>query len=50
MDRGDNGRVVGDDVRVIAKHPNRTRDARGTDDHEETSIPLATTGGVALTT
>ena len=50
MDSGANGGVTGNDVRVIAKHPDSTVDVRGIDDHEIASIPLVTTGGVTLTT
>ena len=50
MDRGVNGDVAGNDVRFITKHPDRTGDVRGIDNHEIASIPLVTTGRVALTT
>ena len=50
MDRGANGVVAGNDVRVIAKHPNWAVDVRGIDNHEIESIPLVTTGSITLTT
>ena len=50
VDRGANGGVAGNDVRVIAKHPDRTVDVRGIDNHEITHIPLVTAGGVTSTT
>ena len=50
VDIGANGGVAGNDVRAIAKHPDRTVDVRGIDNHEITSIPLVTVGGVTSTT
>ena len=50
MDRGTNGSTSGNDVRVIAKHPERTVDVRGIDNHKIVCIPLVTSGGVILTT
>ena len=50
MDKGSNGSVAGNDVRVIAKHPDRIVDIRCVDSHEITSIPVVTPGGVLLTT
>ena len=50
MDRGANGGVVGNDVSVIAKHPDRKVDFCGVDNHEIAYITLVTTGGGALTT
>ena len=50
MDVGANGDVAGNDVRVIAKHPDRIVDIRGIDNHEITSILLVAAGGVVLTT
>jgi hypothetical protein len=49
VDRSANGRVAGNDVRVIAKYPDRTADVHGIDNHDITSIPLVTAGGVTLT-
>ena len=50
MDIRDNSDVAGNDVRVIAKHPDRNVEIRGIDNHEITSIPLVTAGGITLTT
>lgn len=50
VDRCANGGVAGNDVRVIDKHPDRTVDVRGINNHEITSIPLVTAGGVTSTT
>ena len=50
MDRGHNGVVAGNAVRVIAKHPDRTVDVRGVDNHEIAHVPLVTAGSVTLTT
>ena len=50
MDVGANGHVAGNDVRVIAKHPDRTVEISGIDNHEITSILLVTAGGIVLTT
>ena len=50
MDRGANGSVAANDIRVISKHPDRTVNARGIDNHEIVFITLVTAGGVALTT
>jgi hypothetical protein len=44
-DRGANGGVAGNDVRVIFK-TNRTVDIRGIDNHQVTNIPIGTVGGV----
>jgi Reverse transcriptase (RNA-dependent DNA polymerase) len=45
VDRGANGGVAGDDVRVIFK-TNRNVDIRGIDNHQVTNIPIGTVGGV----
>jgi hypothetical protein len=45
VDRGANGGVAGNDVRVIFK-TNRTVDIRGIDNHQVTNIPIGTVGGV----
>ena len=50
MNRRDNGGLAGNYVRVIVKHPDRTVDILGVDNHEITSVTLVTTGGVILTT
>jgi hypothetical protein len=48
IDRGANGGIAGDDVRVI-EHTMRTVDVRGIDNHEVTGIPIVTAGGVVKT-
>ena len=45
VDRGANGGVAGDDVRVIFKTA-RNVDIRGIDNHQVTNIPIGTVGGV----
>ena len=50
VDRGSNGGVEGVDVRIMSKYSDRTADVRGIVNHEITSVPLATPGGVALST
>ena len=50
MDRGANGGVAGNDVRVIAKYADRTTDVRGLDNYEIASIPLVSADDVTLTT
>ena len=50
VDRAANGGVAGNDFRVIAKHPDRTVEIRGVDNHEITAIRLITKGGVISTT
>jgi hypothetical protein len=45
VDRGANGGVAGNDVRVIFK-TNRTVDIRDIDNHQVTNIPIGTVGGV----
>ena len=44
VDRGANAEIAGNDVRVICKGPSKTVNARGSDNHEITSIPLVTAG------
>jgi hypothetical protein len=46
IDRGANGGIAGSDTRVIARHPHRTVDIRGIDNHEITSIPIVSAGAV----
>ena len=46
VDRGANGRVAGEDVRVIWHNVDRRVDVCGIDNHEITSIPLFTSGGI----
>ena len=46
VDRGANGGVAGNSVRVIAEHPDMTVDVHRIDNHEITPIPLVTVGGV----
>ena len=48
VDRGANGGVAGNDVRVISKHPYRIVDVRGIENNEIASIPLVTAGAVRL--
>ena len=50
MDRGDNGGVAGNIFKVIDKHPDRTVDVSGIDNHEIISIPLLAAGSITLTT
>ena len=50
VDREANGGVVGNDVRIIAKHPDSTVDVRDINNHGISSILLAAAGGVTLTT
>jgi hypothetical protein len=51
IDRGSNGGVAGEDVRVMWKPTNPKRvNVRGLDSHEVTDIPIATVGGVIETT
>ena len=45
IDRGANGGVAGEDVRLIARH-HRTVHVHGIDNHELTDIPIDTVGGV----
>jgi hypothetical protein len=47
IDRGANGGIAGIDTRVIERHPHRTVDIRGIDNHEITCIPIVTAGAVA---
>ena len=42
--------IAGDDVRIIAYHPNKKVDVMGIDNHSVSSIPVATAGGVVNTT
>ena len=46
VDRGANGGIAGDDVRVISQDAHRSVNVRGIDNHEITSIPIVTCGGV----
>ena len=48
VDRGANGGLAGDDVRVIFK-TNRSVDIRGIDNHQVTGIDIGTVGGVVDT-
>ena len=49
VDRGANGGVAGNDVRVIWTHPHQSVDVRGIDDHEVTNILIITAGGIDTT-
>lgn len=46
VDRGANGEVAGNDVRIIEKHPDKTVKIRGIDNHEVPYTPIVTAGGV----
>ena len=46
VDRGANGGIAGDDVRIIDR-THRSVDVRGIDNHQLTNIPIVTAGGVA---
>ena len=46
VDGGANGRVAGEDVRVIWHNVDRRVDVRRIDNHEITSNPLVTAGGI----
>ena len=46
VDRGANGGVCGEDVKIICYNPDRKVDVRGIDNHEISSIPLVSAGGV----
>jgi len=48
VDRGANGGIAGEDVRIIEKS-DRTVDVRGIDNHQITDIPIVTAGGVIKT-
>ena len=48
VDRGANGGVAGNDVRLIFQTA-RTVDIRGIDNHQVTNIPIGTVGGVITT-
>ena len=50
VDRGTNGGVVGNDVKTVAIHPDRTVDVRSIENHAIASILLVITCGVTLTT
>ena len=50
VDMGANIGVASNDVRFIAKHPDKIVDIRGFDNHEITAIPLKTAGGFTSTT
>ena len=49
VDRGANGGIAGQDVRVIEKIPGRFINVHGIDNHELTDIPIITAGGVVHT-
>ena len=48
VDRGANGGIAGDEVRIIEKS-DRTVNVRGFDNHQITTIPIVTAGGVIKT-
>ena len=50
VDRGANGGIAGNDVRLIpslSTNPNKTVNVMGIDNHQITSIPLASVGGIS---
>jgi hypothetical protein len=47
IDCGANGGIAGADTRIIERHPHRTVDICGIDNHEITSTPIVTAGAVA---
>ena len=49
VDRGANGGLAGDDVRIITK-TDRTVDVSGIDDHQMDDLSVVTAGGVTRTT
>jgi hypothetical protein len=49
IDRGANGGVAGDDVRIINQSPHRKVDIQGLDNHQVNSVPIVTAGGVMQT-
>ena len=49
IDRGANGGVAGDDVRIIEQSPHRKVDIQGLDNHQVNSVPIVTAGGVMQT-
>ena len=49
VDRGANGGIAGDDVRVINRAPGRTVDVQGIDNHQVTDIPIVTSLGFIQT-
>jgi hypothetical protein len=46
IDRGANGGIAGSDTRIIERHPHRTVDIRGIDNHEICSIPIVNAGAI----
>ena len=49
IDRGANGGIAGDDVRVITRVPARFVDVQGIDNHQVTDIPIVTSLGMIQT-
>ena len=49
VDRGANGGIAGNDVRIIEKSPHHFVNIRGIDNHEITEVPIVTAGGVIHT-
>ena len=47
IDRGANGGIAGNDVRIINRSPHCKVNIRGIDNHEITSVPIVTAGGVS---
>ncbi|CAJ1928442.1 unnamed protein product, partial [Cylindrotheca closterium] len=48
VDRGANGGIAGDDVRIIVK-TNRSVDVQGIDNHQVTNVTIATCAGLTMT-
>ena len=49
VDRGTNGCVARDNVRIIARNPHQMVSVHGLDDHEVIDIPVGTMGAHAMT-
>lgn len=49
VDRGANGGVGGEDVRLISRSPHHTVDIQGIDNHMMNAVPIGTVGGVVDT-
>ena len=49
VDRGANGSIAGEDVRIISTDPIRQVDVQGIDNHQVVNIPIVTAGAVINT-
>ena len=49
VDRGANGGIAGEDIRVINKTTKKSVNTRGINNHQITGIPIVTAGGVTMT-